>query len=96
MAFEASRMMHDLGADVRVYSPKGLPLKDDCDVEHEKVQELRSLEAWSDSNFWCSPEQHGNLTGIMKTMLDHIPLSTGSVRPTQGMSKVEKEFGMTR
>ncbi|KDN35484.1 NADPH-dependent FMN reductase, partial [Tilletiaria anomala UBC 951] len=39
---------------------------------------------WSEANFWCSPEQHGNLTGIMKTMIDHVLLSLGSVRPTQG------------
>ena len=94
MAFEAARILHHLGCEVRVYDPHGLPLKDDYDhpevdqnagtEAHPKVQELRELVAWSEANFWCSPEQHGNLTGIMKTMIDHIPLSLGSVRPTQG------------
>lgn len=33
---------------------------------------------------WSSPERHGAMTGIMKAQIDWIPLSVGSVRPTQG------------
>ena len=33
---------------------------------------------------WSSPERHGAMTGVMKTQIDWIPLSLGSVRPTQG------------
>ncbi|THZ43570.1 arsenate resistance ArsH, partial [Aureobasidium pullulans] len=33
---------------------------------------------------WVSPEQHGNLTAVFKNQIDWVPLSTGSVRPTQG------------
>ena len=33
---------------------------------------------------WSSPERHGAMTGVMKTQIDWIPLSIGSVRPTQG------------
>ena len=33
---------------------------------------------------WCSPERHGSMTGIMKTQIDWVPLSIGSIRPTQG------------
>jgi arsenical resistance protein ArsH len=33
---------------------------------------------------WTSPERHGAMTGIMKMQIDWIPLSIGSVRPTQG------------
>lgn len=84
LAFEAARILHRLGCDVRVYDPSGLPMKDDTNHEHAKVQELRSLSRWSDGHFWVSPEQHGNLTGVFKTQIDWIPLSTGSVRPTQG------------
>lgn len=89
MAFEAARILHQLGCEVKVYNPRGLPLKDDYDPQpgedqHPKVTELRDLVTWSEAHFWCSPEQHGNLTGIFKTMIDHIPLSLGSVRPTQG------------
>ncbi|KAF4438640.1 arsenic resistance [Fusarium acutatum] len=84
LAFEASRILHRLGCDVRVYDPAGLPQKDDTQHNHSKVQELRELSKWSDGHVWISPEQHGNLTGIFKQQIDWIPLSTGSVRPTQG------------
>ncbi|KAF8250392.1 arsenate resistance ArsH [Wilcoxina mikolae CBS 423.85] len=84
MAFEASRILHRLGVDVRVFDPTGLPVKDDVQHDHPKVQELRKLSAWSDGHVWCSPEQHGNLTAVFKNQIDWIPLLTGSVRPTQG------------
>ncbi|GAA5953396.1 hypothetical protein JCM3765_005024 [Sporobolomyces pararoseus] len=83
-AFEAARILTKLGADVRVYNPTGLPLKDDVSDKSEKVQELRALSEWSDGQIWVSPEQHGAITGIFKTQIDWIPLSVGSVRPTQG------------
>jgi len=84
VALEASRILFRLGCDVRVYDPLGLPVKDDVQHQHEKVQELRDLSRWSDGHVWVSPEQHGNLTGVFKNQIDWIPLSTGSVRPTQG------------
>ncbi|KAL9125910.1 MAG: hypothetical protein Q9175_008005 [Cornicularia normoerica] len=73
-----------LGCDVRVYDPTGLPVKDDIQHQHPKVQELRDLSRWSNGHVWVSPEQHGNLTAVFKNQIDWIPLSTGSVRPTQG------------
>jgi arsenic resistance protein ArsH len=33
---------------------------------------------------WVSPERQGAMSGIMKAQIDWIPLSVGSVRPTQG------------
>ncbi|KAI4148135.1 MAG: hypothetical protein LQ340_005217 [Diploschistes diacapsis] len=91
LAFEASRILFRLGCDVRVYNPAGLPVKDDLQFAHPKVQELRDLSRWSDGHVWVSPEQHGNLsanhlyqTAVFKNQIDWIPLSTGSVRPTQG------------
>lgn len=66
MAYEAARILHCLGADVRVYNPAGLPIKDEVSDKHAKVVELRSLSEWSDGHFWCSPEQHGNLTACFK------------------------------
>ncbi|RYP09701.1 hypothetical protein DL764_001127 [Monosporascus ibericus] len=79
LAYEAARILFRLGCDVRVYDPAGLPQKDDVRHSHPKVQELRELSKWSDGHVWVSPEQHGNLQQI-----DWIPLSSGSVRPTQG------------
>ncbi|KAF4453129.1 hypothetical protein F53441_4126 [Fusarium austroafricanum] len=84
LAYEAARILFRLGCDVRVFDPAGLPQKDDVQHNHPKVQELRELSKWSDGHVWVSPEQHGNLTGIFKQQIDWIPLSTGSVRPTQG------------
>lgn len=84
LAFEASRILHRLGCDVRVYDPSGLPMKDDVQHDHPKVQELRELSKWSDGQVWVSPEQHGNLTAVFKNQIDWLPLSLGSVRPTQG------------
>lgn len=109
---------------MRIFNPNGLPVKDDVQQSHPKVQELRQLSLWSDGHVWCSPEQHGNLvrtsqpqspipyipqsiywhsvgqtnphtfkanpphsppkTAVFKNQIDWIPLSTGSVRPTQG------------
>ncbi|KAK9342814.1 flavoprotein-like protein [Lipomyces starkeyi] len=84
LAFEAARILFRLGCDVRIFNPEGLPVKDDLQHNHPKVQELRSLSTWSDGHVWVSPEQHGNLTAVFKNQIDWIPLGTGSVRPTQG------------
>ncbi|KAK4964464.1 hypothetical protein LTR66_005966 [Elasticomyces elasticus] len=84
LAYEASRILFRLSCDVRVYDPAGLPVKDDVQHLHPKVEELRQLSRWSDGHVWICPEQHGNLTAVFKNQIDWIPLSTGSVRPTQG------------
>ncbi|KAK6505566.1 hypothetical protein TWF481_007460 [Arthrobotrys musiformis] len=84
LAYEAARTLFRLGCDVRVYNPTGLPVKDDLEQNHPKVQELRRLSNWSNGHIWVSPEQHGNLTAVFKNQIDWIPLSTGSIRPTQG------------
>jgi arsenic resistance protein ArsH len=84
LSYEASRILFRLGCDVRMYDPAGLPVKDDEQHSHPKVQELRELSKWSDGHIWISPEQHGNITAVFKNQIDWIPLSTGSVRPTQG------------
>lgn len=84
MTEEAARVLLRLGAEVLTFNPSGLPLPDDADASHPKVQELRDLVTMSDGMVWCSPERHGAMTGIMKTQIDWIPLSLGGVRPTQG------------
>ncbi|GAA5820419.1 hypothetical protein JCM3770_002435 [Rhodotorula araucariae] len=83
-AYEASRILSLLGADVRVFDPSGLPMKDGTSEKNDKVVELRALSEWSDAHFWVCPEQHGTITAVMKNQIDWIPLSVGSVRPTQG------------
>jgi arsenic resistance protein ArsH len=84
LAMEAARLLEHFGAETRVYDPHGLPLPDDAPDTHPKVQELRQLAAWSEGQVWCSPERHGAMSGVMKSMIDWIPLPSCAVRPTQG------------
>lgn len=84
LAHEAARLLEHFGCEVRIYNPEGLPLPDAAPVDHPNVQELRDLSAWSEGQVWVSPERHGAMTSIMKAQIDWIPLSVGSVRPTQG------------
>jgi len=84
MTEEAARVLHRFGAETKTFNPSGLPLPDDAEPSHAKVQELRDLVTWSEGMVWCSPERHGAMTGIMKSQIDWIPLSLGAVRPTQG------------
>ncbi len=81
---EAARLLETFGAETRFFDPSGLPLPDDADPGHPKVQELRNLSIWSEGQVWSSPERHGAMTGIMKAQIDWIPLEVGAVRPTQG------------
>ncbi len=84
LAEEAARILRRLSAETRTFNPSGLPLPDDSEPDHPKVQELRELVTWCEGMVWCSPERHGAMTAIMKAQIDWIPLSLGAVRPTQG------------
>lgn len=82
---EAARLLQYFGAETRIFDPRDLPLPDAiAGDDHPAVHELRELSLWSEGQVWCSPERHGQITGIMKTQIDHLPLSMGGVRPTQG------------
>ena len=84
LTLEAARLLTAMGAEVKVFDPQDLPQPDGAPDSHPKVQELRTLAAWSEGMVWCSPERHGAMTGILKSQIDWIPLSLGAVRPTQG------------
>jgi len=82
---EAARLLQFFGAETRIFDPSDLPLPDQvAGDDHPAVRELRELSQWSEGQVWCSPERHGQITGVMKAQIDHLPLSIGSVRPTQG------------
>jgi len=81
---EAGRILEHLGAEVKIFHPKGLPLPEDGDASHPKVQELHELLAWAEGMVWCSPERHGSMSSIFKAQIDWIPLAAGAIRATQG------------
>jgi len=82
---EAARLVRFFGAEPRIFDPSDLPLPDQIKGDdHPAVRELRELSMWSDSQIWCSPERHGQITGVMKAQIDHLPLNMGGMRPTQG------------
>lgn len=83
-AEEAARLLQAFGAETRIFDAHGLPLVDETSADHPKVAELRDLVGWCEGMVWSSPERHGAMSGVMKNQIDWIPLSLGSVRPTQG------------
>jgi len=84
LAEEAARIISEVGAEVRTFDPRELPMADSVTADHPKVAELRGLSEWSEGQVWCSPERHGAITGVIKNQIDWIPLAIGAVRPTQG------------
>ena len=81
---EAARLLRTMGAETRIFDPRDLPMANSVGPDHPKVRELRDLSIWSEGQVWCSPEMHGAVTGVFKNQIDWLPLSEGSVRPTQG------------
>ncbi len=84
LAEEAGRILTHMGAEVRIFDPRELPVTDSVSADHPKVQELRALSMWSEGQVWSSPERHGAITSVMKNQIDWIPLEVGAMRPTQG------------
>lgn len=82
---EAARLLQHFGCETRIFDPSDLPLPDQiAGDDHPAVHELREHSLWSEGQVWCSPERHGQITGIMKTQIDHLPLAYKGLRPTQG------------
>ncbi len=73
---EAARLLQFFGAETRIFDPSDLPFPDQVKGDdHPAIHELRELSMWSEGQVWCSPERHGQITGLMKAQIDHLPLS---------------------
>lgn len=83
-AEEGARILRLMGAEVRIFDPSDLPFPDQHDDDHPAIAELRAHAIWSDAMVWSSPETHGQMSGLLKAQIDHIPLEIGAIRPTQG------------
>ena len=82
---EAARLLQLFGCETRIFDPSDLPLPDQVvQDDHPAVHELRAHSLWSEGQIWCSPERHGQISGIMKAQIDHLPLAYKGLRPTQG------------
>ncbi len=82
---EAARLLRFFGADVRLFDPSDMPFPDQiAGDDHPAIHELREHAMWSEGMVWCSPERHGQITGLMKAQIDNLPLNMGGMRPTQG------------
>jgi arsenic resistance protein ArsH len=82
---ETARLLQYFGCETRIFDPSDMPLPDlIAGDDHPAVHELREHSLWSEAQVWCSPERHGQITGIMKTQIDHLPLALKGLRPTQG------------
>lgn len=72
---EAARLLRFFGCETRIFDPATLPLPDQhAGDDPPAVHELRELSMWSEGQVWCSPERHGQITGIMKLQIDHLPV----------------------
>lgn len=83
-AEEAARLLGAMGAETRIFDPSDLPFPDQHKDGHPAISELRDHAIWSDAMVWSTPETHGQMSGLMKAQIDHIPLTLGAIRPTQG------------
>jgi arsenic resistance protein ArsH len=82
---EAARLLQFFGAETRIFDPSDLPFPDQITNDnHPAIRELREHALWSEGQVWCSPERHGQITGLMKAQIDHLPLEMAGMRPTQG------------
>ena len=82
---EAARLLRLFGAEVRIFDPSDMPFPDQiAGDDHPAIHELRQHAVWSEGMVWCSPERHGQITGLMKAQIDNLPLNMGGMRPTQG------------
>lgn len=84
VAEEAARLVMRMGGEARIFDPSDMPFPDQHREDHPAIAELRALSQWADAMIWSSPETHGQMTGLMKAQIEHIPQLIDGVSPTQG------------
>ena len=80
----AKSILDELGAETKIFEAEGLPVFDFMEDSNRKVQELYELTKWSNAQVWCSPEFHGNMTGMFKNIIDWMPCNGGAAQSTEG------------
>ncbi|SEN42050.1 arsenical resistance protein ArsH [Paracoccus alcaliphilus] len=83
-AEEATRLLLRMGAEARIFDPSDLPFPDQQKDGHPAIAELRAQAGWADAMLWSTPETHGQMSGLLKAQVEHIPLDEGGISPTQG------------
>lgn len=83
LAHEARRLLERLGCEVRMFDPRGFRFPTRLRSAIRKCRSCATCRNGRKARS-VSPERHGAMTGIMKAQIDWIPLSLGSIRPTQG------------
>lgn len=84
LSAEAAYILRHLGGEARLFDPAGLPLPNTVPAEHPKVKELRELLLWSEAQLWCSPENYGTMSAVLKAQLDWMPPVIDGVYVFQG------------
>ncbi len=52
---EADRLLRGMGAETRIFDPRGLPRVDDAPLDHPKVEELLQASLWSEGRCGAAP-----------------------------------------
>ena len=79
-------ILTQMGAEVKIYDPSGLPIYDQDDQDLPVVQDyLLNYIDWAEGYLWIAPELHGGMPAVLKNQADWIPLKMGAKRSlTQG------------
>ncbi|MEH3036432.1 MAG: NAD(P)H-dependent oxidoreductase [Sphingomonas adhaesiva] len=72
LAEEVARLLRHLGGETRLFDPATLPPPGSPPGD-AATAELHAAALWSDAQFWCSPENYGTVSAVLKHQLDSCP-----------------------
>lgn len=79
---EVGRLLERLGGEVKIFDSASVP--PGAAPDHASLQELRKQLAWSDGQFWCSPENFGSPSAVLKGLLEGAAPFLDGVNPFAG------------